>query len=114
MTAEPGRLEAERYSSRGEAQFHLHPLSLSDFVLHNHNADYHVHSLVLATHSAYFRAYLDTLQPLTEVQVEEVGDDGRKKCRVTAFTSRELCSTCEPSSLTRCIDLSDQCGIMVM
>ena len=90
---------------------HLPPLVDSNFVVHYRQTDFHVHSLVLLTQSTYFRSYLSTQPPLKEVHTQDVGDKGKKRRRVTAFTAIETCAKCGPSSITRCIDLPDEFGI---
>ena len=92
-------------------QVHLPPSTDSNFVIHYRSTDFHVHTLVLRTHSTYFRTYLSALQPLKEVHVEEVVEEGRKRRKVTAYTSLEPCAKCDASSLTQCIDLPDSFGL---
>ena len=90
---------------------YLPPLVDSNLVIHYRQTDFHVHSLVLLTQSTYFRSYLSAQPPLKEVQVEEVGEEGKKRRRITTFTSLETCAKCGPSSITRCIDLPREFGI---
>ena len=93
-------------------QRRLGPHRLSDFIIHYRNTDFHVHAFVLCEHSAYFRNYLDTQEPLLELKAEVVEEQGSTKRRkVTAFTSIDICFKCGPSSITRCIDLPEQCGV---
>ena len=114
-------------------QVHLPPHRSSDFVIHYRNTDYHCHSFVLQQHSAYFRTYFDALQPLTQVQAEEVegeetkeeveedcgGEDDnpprRKKrkfdVRFQATFTRERTSKCSHPPLVHCIDLPNRCGV---
>ena len=88
-------------------QFHLPPLRLSDFVIHYRNADFHVHQFVLHHHSAYFRTYLDALQPLVPV----VRGKKRKRCSVDMSSLEERDGKCSHSPLVRCIELPDEFGI---
>jgi hypothetical protein len=94
-------------ASTARQQFHLPPLSLSDFVVHYRNADFHVHQFVLYHHSAYFRTYFQTLQPLAQV----VTGKKRKRCTVDLSSSDEDSRKCSHLPLVRCIDVPDQCGI---
>ena len=70
-----------------------------------------MHTFVLLAHSTYFRTYLDTQDPLKEVQVQDVQVAGAKRRKVTAFTALEPCIKCGPSSIIRCIDLPEEFGI---
>ena len=57
----------------------LAPHRVSNLVIHYRSIDFHVHSFVLRHHSAYFRAVLDALTPLSEVKTEEVDEEGSRK-----------------------------------
>ena len=94
-------------SSTTRKQVHLPPLRLSDFVIHYRSADFHVHTFVLYHHSAYFRTYLDAMQPL----IPMVTGKKRKSCTVDLSSLEERDDKCSHSPLVRCIDLPDEFGI---
>ena len=94
-------------STATREQVYLPPRHLSDFVIHYRNADFHVHQFVLHHHSAYFRTYLDSLQPLVPV----VRGRKRKSCSVDMSSLEERDDKCSHSPLVRCIDLPREFGI---
>ena len=102
-----GDCNGEAPAVESRKQVHLPPLVDSNFVVHYRETDFHVHTVVLVTQSAYFRNALGS-QTLREVRVEDVVEQGKKRRKVTAFTSLLPCAKCGPSSLVRCIDVLEE------
>ena len=102
-TADPAEVDATGL----RLQVRLSPSDDSNFVIHYRSTDFHVHSLVLRTHSTYFRTYLSALQPLKPV----VTGKKRKTCSVDLSLADERRDKCDHSPLIRCITLPEKCGI---
>ena len=92
-------------------QIRLPPSSDSNFVVHYRRTDFHVHSLVLVTHSTFFRNYLSSQKTLNVSQAWEVLDKGQKRRKVVGFASLAECRKCGPLSLTHCIELPEEFGL---
>ena len=70
------------------------PREHADFVIHYDNTAFHVHKLILHHHSAYFRAYFQSLSRSSENSSTGPSSERSKRC-------------CHPS-ITHCIDLPQQ------
>ena len=70
------------------------PRDIADFVIHCADTDFHVHKFVLHHHSAYFRAYFQTLSPLS-------------RCRHcgSATSSSNATEPCDHPTIAHCIHL---------
>ena len=82
------------------------PRQYADFIIHYDTKDFYVHKFVLHHHSAYFRAYFQTLPPPAPPRGRQV--KRRKAKRSNSPAADEGKEDCDHPSIAHCIHLPQQ------